>query len=127
MSHKSREYRGVKLWFQALERKAYKMHVRVFLSKYRSPKVCPDCGGTRLRSGALAYRVQDKTLPALWDMPIAELEQWLVEAREVGLKQGRLNREISEIFRATLARLAFLNQVGLLPYAQSPGAHSFRG
>jgi excinuclease ABC subunit A len=42
-------YYGIRGFFRWLESRTYKMHVRVFLSRYRSYKVCPDCRGTRFK------------------------------------------------------------------------------
>jgi len=50
---------GVKGYFRWLETKAYKMHVRVLLSRYRSYQACPDCGGKRLKPEALLYRLPE--------------------------------------------------------------------
>jgi|YelNatPaOPRAMG01_1025707.scaffolds.fasta_scaffold03888_4 excinuclease ABC subunit A len=52
-----RQYYGVRRYFDWLESRAYKMHVRVLLSKYRSYTVCPACGGARLKTEALLWRV----------------------------------------------------------------------
>ncbi len=43
------DFDGVTAFFKRLERKKYKLHVRVFLSRYRGYATCPDCNGTRLR------------------------------------------------------------------------------
>ncbi len=48
---------GVKRFFDWLETKAYKMHIRVLLSRYRAYTPCAACGGARLKSDALAWRV----------------------------------------------------------------------
>ncbi|MES2562245.1 MAG: excinuclease ABC subunit UvrA, partial [Pseudomonadota bacterium] len=48
---------GVARFFEWLETKAYKMHVRVLLSKYRAYTPCQTCGGARLKSEALAWRL----------------------------------------------------------------------
>ena len=48
---------GVRGFFQWLERKKYKVHVRVFLSRYRGYLTCPDCGGARLRREARDVQV----------------------------------------------------------------------
>lgn len=48
---------GIKGYFRWLESKAYKMHVRVLLSKYRAYVLCPDCQGNRLQAESLLYRV----------------------------------------------------------------------
>src|SRR5260370_35796163 len=50
------DYEGVKGFFTWLERKKYKLHVRVFLSRFRGYATCPDCRGTRLRAEARAVR-----------------------------------------------------------------------
>lgn len=52
-----RAWYGVKGYFRWLESKAYKMHVRVLLSRYRAYTPCPDCGGRRLKPEALWYRL----------------------------------------------------------------------
>jgi excinuclease ABC subunit A len=48
---------GVRRFFGWLETKSYKMHIRVLLSKYRAYRVCPECGGSRLKPEALLWRV----------------------------------------------------------------------
>ncbi len=52
-----RQFYGVRRYFDWLESRAYKMHVRVLLSKYRSYTACPSCGGARLKTEALLWRV----------------------------------------------------------------------
>jgi len=51
---------GVKRFFEYLETKSYKMHIRVLLSKYRSYTSCPDCGGARLKTESLLWRIGSK-------------------------------------------------------------------
>ncbi|TXT38287.1 MAG: excinuclease ABC subunit A [Comamonadaceae bacterium] len=51
---------GIKRFFEYLETKAYKMHIRVLLSKYRSYTECPDCGGARLKTESLLWRIGSK-------------------------------------------------------------------
>ncbi|MEB2283911.1 MAG: hypothetical protein B6D46_08485 [Polyangiaceae bacterium UTPRO1] len=53
---------GIRGWFRWLERKTYKMHVRVLLSRYRSYRTCPTCGGSRVKPEALDYRVAGRTI-----------------------------------------------------------------
>ena len=55
-------YEGVKGFFRWLERKKYKVHVRVFLSRYRGYLTCPECGGARLRREARDVRVGERTI-----------------------------------------------------------------
>ena len=56
------QWYGVQRFFDWLESRAYKMHVRVLLSKYRSYTPCPACKGSRLKPDALLWRVGDKAL-----------------------------------------------------------------
>ena len=56
------DYEGVRGFFRWLERKKYKVHVRVFLSRYRGYLTCPDCGGTRLRREARDVQVGGVTI-----------------------------------------------------------------
>ena len=51
---------GVKRFFEYLETKAYKMHIRVLLSKYRSYTPCPTCAGARLKTESLLWRIGSK-------------------------------------------------------------------
>ena len=51
-----REFGGLKGFFAWLQRRKYKMHIRVFLSRWRSYHPCPACGGSRLRPESLADR-----------------------------------------------------------------------
>ena len=55
------KYYGVRGWFQWLETKTYKMHVRVFLSRYRSYDLCPECRGARVRPKRWTGRSQAST------------------------------------------------------------------
>ncbi|MGH9475752.1 MAG: excinuclease ABC subunit UvrA [Terriglobales bacterium] len=110
------KYPGVRGFFELLERKKYKVHVRVLLSRYRSYELCPDCGGARLRPEALAVVLPSQEAPAP-GLNIAQLS-----ARTVG--QGRaffaalqLTPGQAAIARPILSelerRLAFLDKVGL--------------
>src|SRR5204862_3668924 len=65
----NKQWYGVKRFFEYLESKAYKMHIRVLLSKYRSYTPCHACGGARLKTEALLWRLgakedADAVLPA---------------------------------------------------------------
>ena len=60
----------MKGFFDWLETKSYKMHVRVLLSRYRNYTECPDCHGGRYQQATLNFRVGGKTLPDLMVMPV---------------------------------------------------------
>lgn len=99
---------GVRGFFDWMESRAYKMHVRVFLSRYRSYTKCKACKGTRLKPEALQFQVNEKTLPDLWEMPIEELSEFFSEisVSERDRTAGMLHGEIAN-------RLGYLMEVGL--------------
>lgn len=57
------QWYGAQRFFEWLESRAYKMHVRVLLSKYRSYTACPACKGSRLKPDATLWRLGDQALP----------------------------------------------------------------
>jgi excinuclease ABC subunit A len=68
---------GINDFFEYLEGKRYKMHVRVFLSRYRSPSPCTTCQGTRLRPESLMVKIHDCHIHEICSWPLTELQQWL--------------------------------------------------
>jgi len=99
---------GVKGFFRWLEKTTYKMHVRVFLSRYRSYNTCPDCGGARLQPEALCWKWKGLSLPALYALPVDRLRELMRDARpEAGGRQAEL------AYESIATRLGYLNQVGL--------------
>ncbi len=105
---------GVKGFFRWLEKNTYKMHVRVFLSRYRSYIECPDCGGNRLQSEALCWKWHGRTLPELYRLPVSELLALLqAEAlpRESASAPDAHSARIA--VDSMLTRLRYLEQVGL--------------
>ena len=102
-------YPGVEGFFRRLERKKYKMHVRIFISRYRGYTRCPDCGGERLRKEALDVRIGDKRITQVTTWSIDRASQFFKELKMDDTEQQvalKLLREISQ-------RLGFLVQVGL--------------
>lgn len=97
---------GIKGFFDWLETKTYQMHVRVFLSRYRSYTECPSCRGRRLCAEALCFRVRGKSLPELWQMEVGALRDWL---QEHGNKVSTEDAALREL----LSRLGYLVEVGL--------------
>jgi excinuclease ABC subunit A len=99
---------GVKGFFRWLEKNTYKMHVRVFLSRYRSYNPCPACAGTRLQPEALCWKWKALTLPELYRMPVDRL---LEAVQGSGPASGARQAELA--FDSILARLRYLREVGL--------------
>jgi excinuclease ABC subunit A len=67
-----RAWYGVKGYFRWLESKAYKMHVRVLLSRYRAYTTCPDCQGKRFQSESLLYKLDELTLADFYQLPVRD-------------------------------------------------------
>ena len=103
-----RRWYGVRRFFRSLEETTYKMHVRVFLSRYRAYTRCPDCGGTRLQPESLCWKWKGHRLPDLYTLPVAELLELLVkESPRLGDRQADL------AYEAMVTRLRYLCEVGL--------------
>ncbi len=102
-------YNGVNGFFQWLERKKYKLHVRVFLSRYRGYAICPECHGARLRAEARAVRVSGKSITEVCAMTVAQARQF-VDSLELSAEQAAIADKILEEIRQ---RLLFLDEVGL--------------
>ena len=103
-------YPGVRGFFRRLEKKTYKMHVRVLLSRYRGYVTCPECKGGRLRPEALLFEVRGRTLPSLWEEPIGELRR-LFDG--VAQSPAFADRAARLILDEVLSRLSYLDSVGL--------------
>ncbi len=96
-------------FFDYLESKKYKMHVRVFMSRYRGYALCPECRGARLRPEALYVRVGGKNLGEVVRMNIAEARDFF-DALALGPEEAAIADKILVEIRQ---RLKFLNDVGL--------------
>src|ERR1700730_15846642 len=66
------KFLGVRGFFQYLERKKYKLHIRVFLSRYRGYSRCPDCNGTRLRLEARQVKINERNICDVTAMTVEE-------------------------------------------------------
>lgn len=97
---------GVLGWFRWLETRTYKMHVRVFLSRYRAYDVCPACQGKRLNDHALGYQVGGLNLAEWHALEIQQAHE-RVATLETHTGQGELARSELE------SRLSYLHRVGL--------------
>ena len=103
------KFPGVHGFFAWLERKKYKLHVRVFLSRYRGYAQCPECGGARLRSEARQIRIEDKNICQVTAFTVEEAAKFFT-----GLKLSQEHLDIAEkILEQVQQRLKFLNDVGL--------------
>jgi excinuclease ABC subunit A len=109
---------GLKGFFQWLERNTYKMHVRVFLSRYRSYNECQECGGTRLQPESRCWRWHGFTLPELYATSVQELlallERHAPATSATGESAGNGEARSAAIARDSIvSRLRYLVEVGL--------------
>jgi excinuclease ABC subunit A len=102
---------GVRRFFAWLETKAYKMHIRVLLSRYRSYTECTACRGARLKPEALLWRVGDPgiSIRELMLLPIDECLQFFAALR----LPASLDEATELLLREIRARLKYLTDVGL--------------
>jgi excinuclease ABC subunit A len=103
------KFLGVRGFFQYLERKKYKLHIRVFLSRYRGYSTCPECRGSRLRLEARQVKIDGKNICEVCSMTVEDAAKFFAGVQlspEEAEIADRLLQEIRE-------RLRFLNDVGL--------------
>lgn len=103
-------YYGLDDFFEELEGKRYKLHVRVFLSRYRKAETCPSCAGKRLRPEALAYKIKGFDIAELCEMPISDLYRFF--SGSLGLAP-EASEVVKEPLRQINLKLGFLMRVGL--------------
>jgi excinuclease ABC subunit A len=103
------DYDGIRGFFRWLEKKKYKVHVRVFLSRYRGYLTCPECGGARLRREARAVRVADRTIDQVSALTVRQAHEFFasLDLRE---KEAAIAEKVLKEIRK---RLSFLSDVGL--------------
>ena len=100
---------SIRRYFKEVESKKYKVHVRVFLSRYRGYAECPDCGGSRLRKDALNVRVGGRTMSEVVKLNIAEARAFF-DGLELSPEESQVADKVMVEVRQ---RLQFLNDVGL--------------
>src|SRR5256886_11871784 len=101
------DYEGIRGFFRWLERKKYKVHVRVFLSRYRGYLTCPDCGGARLRREARDVHVSGQTIDKVSALTVQEAQAFFST-----LQLTEKDATIAEkVLREVQRRLSFLSDV----------------
>jgi len=103
-----RRWYGIRGFFEWLESRTYRMHVRVLLSRYRRYLPCAACGGARLKPEALSFRLAGRTLPEIEGLPVGESERILREWSPDG-KDPAAELLLGEV----RGRLRYLVDVGL--------------
>ncbi|MBI4684319.1 MAG: excinuclease ABC subunit UvrA [Nitrospirae bacterium] len=103
------EFYGINDFFQELETKRYKLHVRVFLSRYRKAITCPLCRGKRLKNEALSYKISNLDIAELCELPVSGLIKFFKD-NDISPFQRRLAKEL---LRHIDLKTRFLDRVGL--------------
>jgi len=103
------DFSGIRGFFALLDRKKYKLHVRVFLSKYRGYASCPDCKGQRLRAEARAVLIEGKNICEVSALTITAARNFF---DDLNLSPSQM--EIAgKILEEVQQRTGFLEEVGL--------------
>ncbi len=102
-------FHGIDAFFEELEGWRYKLHVRVFLSRYRRSSTCHACGGRRLKEEVLAYKIAALDIAELSAMPINRLASFFA-----GINLSPFRQEMAkELLRQIAMKIAYLEKVGL--------------
>lgn len=103
------DFIGITKFFEKLESKNYKLHVRIFISKYRGYTTCSACKGSRLRREALQVQIERHSIHDVVKLPIEKSLDFFL-----GLKLSDYDLQVGErILKEIIKRLTFLNDVGL--------------
>ncbi len=103
------KFPGVRGFFSHLERKKYKLHVRVFLSRYRGYSVCTTCGGARLRPEAQQVKINGRNICQVCSMTVEQASDFF-QSLELRPQEAAIADKLLVEIRE---RLRFLNDVGL--------------
>ena len=104
---------GLKGFFRYFETKTYKMHVRVFLSRYRAYNTCPACHGARLQPEALCWKWRGRTLPELYQLAVDDLLALVIDSKPKTQNPKPSTHSADLAYDSIVTRLRYLQQVGL--------------
>ncbi len=103
------DYKGIDKFFEKLESKTYKMHIRILLSRYRGYSICSACKGSRLRREALQVKINERSIYDIVKIPIEHSLKFFEE-----LQLSDYDMKVGErILKEIIKRLSFLNNVGI--------------
>jgi len=105
----SGRFLGMLPFLQRLEAKRYKQYIRVFLRQYQLAKVCPACGGARLKPEALAVHVGGRTIAHVAALSVGELRDWIAALELTPFQRAVAVHILTEL----ASRVSFVNDVGL--------------
>ena len=117
------DFYGVRGFFDWLETKRYKIHVRVLLARYRAYTPCGACGGARVAPPALWVRFRGRTIAELSDLPLRDLQRFVNEIEPSPAEEKRLGSVLAELS----SRVRYMNDVGLGYLTLSRAARTLSG
>ncbi len=117
------DFPGVEGFFAKLERKRYKMHVRIFISRFRGYVTCPDCGGSRLKPEALAMKVDGINISEFHALPVDEV----IARLDRFTKREKVAKSVKLLLTNILGRLDYLADVGVGYLALGRAARTLSG
>jgi len=103
------DFDGVRGFFAWLDKKKYKVHIRVFLSRYRGYQTCPECHGSRLRKEARDVKVSGRTIDRVSALTVRDAQLFFASLSLTPKEEAIADKVLKEIKR----RLSFLADVGL--------------
>ena len=103
------DFASVREFFEYMNKKAYRMHVRIFLNRYRGYASCGTCHVTRLKPEAMDFLVNSKNIAEVQALSIEELYPFLETLRLTPEEKEKVEPVLEEL----LARVQFLKEVGL--------------
>ena len=117
------DFYGVRGFFDWLETKRYKIHVRVLLARYRAYTLCEACRGARVAPPALWVRWRGRTITELSNLPLSELKRFVEALELTPSEQERLGSVVAELS----SRVRYMNDVGLGYLTLSRAARTLSG
>ncbi|MFQ5427897.1 MAG: excinuclease ABC subunit UvrA [Thermodesulfobacteriota bacterium] len=103
------DFHGVNEFFAGLEKKKYRLHIKVFTSRYKSFSICNTCSGSRLNSHALNLTIEGKNIAEVCAMSIEEAKDFF-DSLDLGETEKKISGEALAQIRA---KLEFLSETGL--------------
>ncbi|MDQ6893407.1 MAG: excinuclease ABC subunit UvrA [Acidobacteriota bacterium] len=117
------DFYGVDGFFEWLETKRYKIHVRVLLARYRAYTLCPDCSGARIGPAARSVRFRGFAISDIAEMPLSDLGRWFDALELTSDEEARLASVLAEL----KSRIRYMNDVGLGYVTLSRAARTLSG
>jgi excinuclease ABC subunit A len=113
LNTKNKFYYGIIPWFKWLETKKYKVHVRVLLSRYRSPRICPDCLGSKINASARAYKIDGLAISDVWKLQLINFREWLKKLKILKANSFDSSRTLKELLVTLETQVDCLIKLGL--------------